>query len=88
MARDVVVVLEGLTGLDPAPGFIRSDNDTGFIAHALRSWRKDSVTRTDYIEQGPPWQRELPSHMRSARLRLQQSVQGRIPEHQADRHGG
>ena len=35
-AKDVVAVLEELTSLYPAPGFIRSDNDPDFIAHALR----------------------------------------------------
>ena len=55
-AKDVVVVLEELTSLYPAPAFVRSDNGPEFIAHALRHWRKDSGTTTPYIEPVSPWQ--------------------------------
>ena len=52
-AKDVVTVLEDLTSIYPAPAFIRSDNGSEFIAHALRRWSKGSGTTTAYIE---PWQ--------------------------------
>ena len=55
-AKDVVTVLEELTSLYPAPAFIRSDNGPEFIAHALRTWCKNSSTATAYIEPGSPWQ--------------------------------
>ncbi len=55
-AKDVVAVLEELTSLYPAPTYIRSDNDSEFIAHALRRWSKNSGTTTAYIEPGSPWQ--------------------------------
>ena len=48
--------LEDLTSLYPAPTFIRSDNGPEFIAHALRTWCKNSGTATAYIEPGSPWQ--------------------------------
>jgi putative transposase len=53
-----VSVLEELTGLYPAPAFIRSDNGPEFIAHALslRRWYTSSGTTTAYIEPGSPWQ--------------------------------
>ena len=55
-AKDVVTVLEELTSIYPAPAFIRSDNGPEFIAHALRTWCKNSGTATAYIEPGSPWQ--------------------------------
>ena len=55
-AKDVVTVREELTSLYPAPAFIRSDNGPEFIAHALRTWCKNSGTTTAYIEPGSPWQ--------------------------------
>jgi transposase InsO family protein len=39
-AKDVVVVLEALTSVYPAPTSIRSDNGPEFIAHALRRWAR------------------------------------------------
>ena len=45
-----------LTSLYPAPAFIRSDNGPEFIAHALRTWCKNSGTTTAYIVPGSPWQ--------------------------------
>ena len=56
VAKDVVTVLEELTSLYPVPAFIRSDNGPEFIAHALRTWCKNSGTTTAYIEPGSPWQ--------------------------------
>ncbi len=55
-AQDVVAVLEELTGLYPAPAYIRSDNGPEFIAHALRRWAERSTTTAAYIEPGSPWQ--------------------------------
>ena len=45
-----------LTNLYPAPAFICSDNGPEFIAHALRTWCKNSGTTTASIEPGSPWQ--------------------------------
>jgi putative transposase len=55
-AKDVVAMLEELTGLNPAPAFIRSDNSPEFIAHTLRRWAENSTTITAYIQPGSPWQ--------------------------------
>ena len=74
-AKDVVSVLEELTGLYPALAFISTYNGPEFFAHVLRRWCTSSSTTTAYIETGSPWQSGLPSRMSSARLRLQQSVQ-------------
>jgi transposase InsO family protein len=52
----VVAVLEELTGLHPAPAYIRSDNGPEFIAHALRRWAESSSTSAAYIDPGSPWQ--------------------------------
>ncbi len=43
-ASEVVAVLGELTGLYPAPRFIRSDNGPEFIAHPQRRWRKGNGT--------------------------------------------
>ncbi len=56
-AKDLVAVFEGLTSLYPAPAFIRSDNGSEFIAHALRRWAENSTTTTANIEPGSPWQK-------------------------------
>jgi putative transposase len=53
---DVVAVLEELTGLYPAPEYIRSDNGSEFITHALGRWAESSATTTAYIEPGSTWQ--------------------------------
>jgi putative transposase len=55
-AKNVVAVLEELTSLYPAPTFIRRDNGSELIAHALKRWDKRSGTTTAYIEPGSPWQ--------------------------------
>jgi len=55
-AKDVVMVLEALTSVYPAPTYIRSDNGPEFIAHALKRWCKNSGTNTAYIEPGSSWQ--------------------------------
>jgi len=55
-AKDVVAVLSELNSLYPSTTFIRSDSGPEFIVHALRRWRKDSGTKTAYIEPGSPWQ--------------------------------
>ncbi len=56
-AKDVVVVLEELTSLYPAPAFIRSDNGPEFIAQALRDWCEASTTTsTAFIALGSPWE--------------------------------
>ena len=55
-AKDVVAVLEELTGLYPALAFIRTDNGPEFIAHALRRWCTSSGTTTAYIEPESPGQ--------------------------------
>ena len=43
-AKDVVAVLEELTGLYLAPAFILSDNGPEFFAQALRDWCEASTT--------------------------------------------
>jgi transposase InsO family protein len=74
--KDVVAVLEELTSLYPAPTYIRSDNGPEFIAHALRRWSEKLRPRRPTSNQDRRGRTALPSHMSSARLRLQQPVQG------------
>ena len=54
--KDVVSMLEELTGLYPAPAFIRTDNGPELISHARWHWCTSSGTTTAYIEPGAPWQ--------------------------------
>lgn len=50
-------MLEGLTSLNLAPAFIRSDNGPECIAQALRHWCKASTTTSrTYIEPESPWE--------------------------------
>ncbi len=39
-----------------APGHIRSDNGSEFVARTLQSWLADCHVKTLYIEPGSPWQ--------------------------------
>jgi transposase InsO family protein len=56
-AKDVVVALEELTSVYPAPSYIRSDNSPEFVAQAVRNWCDASdTTSTAYSETGFPWE--------------------------------
>jgi transposase InsO family protein len=50
MAKDVVVMLEELSSLYPAPMVIRSDNGPEFIAQALRNWCEASSTTSTALK--------------------------------------
>lgn len=53
---DVIEVLKQLIAERDAPSFIRSDNGSEFIAHAIKRWVKEQGMQTLYIEPGSPWQ--------------------------------
>ena len=56
--------MEQLVAQRGAPGHIRSDNGSEFVARTLQSWLTQHHVKTLYIEPGSPWQnghvRELP----------------------------
>jgi len=53
---DVLDVLSRLIGQRGAPGHIRSDNGSEFIAKEVRTWLGELDVATLYIEPGAPWQ--------------------------------
>ena len=55
-AKDVIAVLEYLFMVRGAPGFIRSDNGSEFIADAIKGWLAGNEVGTLYIEPGAPWE--------------------------------
>jgi putative transposase len=55
-AKDVIGVLYYLFMVRGAPGFIRSDNGSEFIANAIKQWLKNKRVETLYIEPGCPWE--------------------------------
>ena len=55
-ADEVVEVMEWLFLTRGAPGCIRSDNGSEFIAKKVRRWLKDKGVKTIYIEPGSPWE--------------------------------
>jgi putative transposase len=52
----VIAVLARLVGKHGAPTYLRSDNGSEFIAHAVRAWLAGRKTATYYIGPGSPWQ--------------------------------
>jgi len=54
-STDVIDALSELFIPRGVPTFIRSDNGSEFVAHAVRDWIKAVGARTAYIEPGSPW---------------------------------
>ena len=54
--RHVLDVLARLIGERGAPGYIRSDNGSEFVAADVRRWLNDIGVETMYIAPGAPWQ--------------------------------
>jgi transposase InsO family protein len=54
--RNVMDVLGNLMIVHGKPGFIRSDNGSEFIAHALQDWLKTLGSEVAYIAPASPWQ--------------------------------
>ncbi len=55
-AERVVEVLRGLFAQHGAPGHLRSDNGSEFVAHVVQTWLASCHVETLYIEPGKPWQ--------------------------------
>ena len=55
-SKDVIGVLEYLFAVRGVPRFIRSDNGSEFIAHAIKQWLAESGVGVLYIEPGSPWE--------------------------------
>jgi putative transposase len=53
---DVIRTLRSLFALYRQPAWLRSDNGSEFIAHAVQKMLKEKGIRTRYIEPGTPWQ--------------------------------
>lgn len=53
---DVLEALADLFLMHGAPGFIRSDNGSEFVAEILRNWLRVLEIKTLYIEPGSPWE--------------------------------
>lgn len=54
--RHVLDALARLIGERGAPGYIRSDNGSEFIAGCIQTWLNEMGVETMYIEPGAPWQ--------------------------------
>jgi putative transposase len=52
----VITLLARLVAEHGAPIYLRSDNGSEFIAHAVRAWLAGRKTATYYIDPGSPWQ--------------------------------
>ena len=55
-ADDLIAVMERLVAQRGAPGHIRSDNGSEFVARTLQSWLAKRHVKTLYIEPSSPWQ--------------------------------
>ena len=55
-SREVIGELRSLVAWHGAPGHIRSDNGSEFIAADIQRWLKSSGIRTIYIKPGSPWE--------------------------------
>lgn len=55
-SADVIALVKQAIAQDGAPEFIRSDNGSKLIAHALRAWLATEQIKTIYIEPASPWQ--------------------------------
>ena len=56
ISKDVLDVLSVLFVLEGLPEHIRSDNGSGFAAHALKDWLCLLGLKTSYIAPGNPWE--------------------------------
>ena len=54
-SADIIDVLADLFITRGTPGFIRSDNGSGFAAQAVKNWISGVGARTAFIEPGSPW---------------------------------
>ena len=57
-SKDVLTVLNEAIEKEGPPSYIRSDNDSEFIAHQVQQGLSDKSIKTIYIDPGSPW---LPS---------------------------
>ncbi len=55
-AERVIGVLTALVAQHGAPGYLRSDNGTEFVATAVQLWLSECGVQTLYIDPGKPWQ--------------------------------
>lgn len=55
-ATKVIGVLSRLVGQHGAPQFLKSDNGSEFIAHALQAWLGGRGAKSHFIAPGSPWQ--------------------------------
>ena len=55
-AQRTLEVMRELIKLHGAPGYIRSDNGSEFVAKSLQSWLAEAGIKTLYIDPGCPWQ--------------------------------
>ena len=55
-ADDLIAVMERLVAERGAPGHIRSDNGSEFVARILQGWLATRHIKTLYIEPASPWQ--------------------------------
>lgn len=55
-STDVIAELSRLIPLWGRPVCLRSDNDSAFIAAAIRRWLKQRLVGTHFIDPGSPWQ--------------------------------
>ncbi|MFK7602529.1 integrase core domain-containing protein [Deinococcus sp. SM5_A1] len=69
-SMEVKVVLQEIIAQRGAPGFIRSDNGSGFIARELGIWLAVQTIDTLFIEPGKPWQNDFAESFHS-RLRAE-----------------
>ena len=55
-SADVLAWLQKAIEQHGAPGYLRSDNGSEFIAKIVQQWLKEQHIKTIYIEPGSPWQ--------------------------------
>ena len=55
-SRDVIRTLAQLAAERGMPAYIRSDNGSEFIAHAVREWLQERGGQTLFIAPGSPWE--------------------------------
>ncbi len=53
-SQKVIAVLSRLVAVQGAPAYLRSDNGSEFIAHALKAWLAGQQTKTHYIIRDAP----------------------------------
>jgi len=55
-AERVMTVLSQLVAIHGTPEYLRSDNGSEFVAHAVQAWLAQRQITTLYIDPGCPWQ--------------------------------